>query len=152
MKTKEQHYFFLNPYKEYVFTRCPKCETKTKIKKFCLLIHIEPRHLLALNKTVRFCPYCDLIIVKKEELEQLLCVDCEKRFPEIIGNDYFVLGTMERKDWKKGLQEKVYSKDAIDHTHLFKNIWSFEVEHGGWVYDPKQDKLNTKKVKKCCGK
>jgi len=145
---KQRYYFFLNPYGEYAFTRCPKCETKTKIKKLCLLIHIEPHHLLALNKITRYCPYCDLIIVKKEELEQLLCAICEKRFPEIIGNDYFVLGTTERKDWERVQKERMSPEDTINSAHLFKNFWSFEVERGGWVYDPKQDRLNTKKSNK----
>src|SRR3989339_1620383 len=90
-----RHYFFLNPYQDRTFTRCPKCETKTKIRKFCLMIHIKPLHILSLNTTTNYCPYCSLIIVKKEKLEQLLCAICEQKFPKIIGNDYFVHGTME---------------------------------------------------------
>ena len=52
MKTKDaRHYFFLNPYDDAAFTRCPNCEEKTKIRKYCLLIHIDPKHLLSLNKS-----------------------------------------------------------------------------------------------------
>ena len=139
-KQKERYCFFLNPYIDCAFTRCPQCETNTKLKKYCLLIHIEPHHLITLNKTTRYCPCCDLIIAKKEELEQLLCAICEKRFPEIIGNEYLVLGTMERKDWKKGMQGTMTAKEAMDYVYLFKDIWSFEVEPGGWVYEPDKDK------------
>ncbi len=124
---KERHYFFLSPYKEYAITRCPQCETNTKLKKYCLLIHIEPRHFISLNKTTRYCSSCDLIIAKKEELEQLLWAICEQRFPEIIGNEYLVLGTME-------------ANKAMNHVYLFKDIWSFEIEPGGWVYEPYKDK------------
>jgi len=139
-KQKERYYFFLNPYIDCAFTRCPRCETNTKLRKYCLLIHIEPHHLVALNKITRYCPCCDLIIAKKEEVEQLLCAVCERHFPKIIGNEYFVLGTMERKDWKMSQQGTLDTKRAIDNVFLFKDIWSFEIEPGGWVYEPKKDK------------
>jgi hypothetical protein len=139
-KQKERYYFFLNPYIDSAFTRCPKCETNTKLKKYCLLIHIKPRHFISLNKTTRYCPGCDLIIVKKEDLERLLCAIYETRFPEIIGNEYLVMGTMERKDWKKSMQGTMDAKEAMDYVVLFKDIWSFEVKPGGWVYEPDKDK------------
>jgi|GEM_PF-7009059 hypothetical protein len=41
-KYKEKYYFFPNPYEDCAFTKCPKCETKTKVRKFILLISIEP--------------------------------------------------------------------------------------------------------------
>ncbi len=133
-KQKERYYFFLNPYPDEAFTRCPKCETKTKIRKYCLVIHIEPNQLISLNKTCRFCPYCELIIVKKEELEENLYVFCEEMSPEIIGNDYFVFGTMDRKDWKKGQEGPVYLKEASGGIYIFKEVWNFEVIPGGWYY------------------
>ena len=135
-KHKERYYFFLNPYNDCAFTRCPKCETKTKVRKYCLLIHIDPHHLISLNKSTKYCPYCELIILKKEELEQLLSAICEERFPEIIGNEYLVLGTMDRADWKEGLKGTMMTNEAIEYVYLFKDIWSFEVEPRGWVYDP----------------
>ena len=39
---KTRHYFFLNPYEDYAFTKCPKCDEKTKVRKFPLAIHIDP--------------------------------------------------------------------------------------------------------------
>lgn len=130
---------------EYAFTKCPECDTKTKIRKFCLVIHVEPRHLLSLNKICRYCPYCDLIIVKKQELEQLLCITCEQNnFSEIIGNEYTVYGTVERKIWKQGQQKKLDAKQLINSMYLFKNIWLFEVNPGGWVYNP--DKAETSRL------
>lgn len=42
-KIKTRHYFFLNPYEDCAFTRCPKCNNKTKIRKFPLVIHIVNR-------------------------------------------------------------------------------------------------------------
>ena len=71
-KLKKKHKFFLNPYSDCAFTKCPKCETKTKVRKFPLVIHIEPQQIFLLNKQCKYCPNCDLIIVKKQEIESLM--------------------------------------------------------------------------------
>lgn len=46
---RARHYFFLNPYGDMAFTRCPKCEQKTKIRKYCLVVHMDPKHLFSLT-------------------------------------------------------------------------------------------------------
>jgi len=135
-----KYYLFLNPYPKHAFSNCPKCNTKTKIRKYCLVIHIEPCHFISLNKTCRYCQYCNLIIIKKQDLEQVLYWICEQNSLNIIGNDYFVYGTMERKDWKKGQQNKFDSKQLMDHTYPFKDIWLFEVEPASWVLNPNKNK------------
>ncbi len=133
------HYFSLNPYDDMAFTRCPKCEEKTKIRKYCLLIHVEPKHLFSLNKSCRYCPKCDLIIVKQADLEGLLAAICEQYAPDITGNEYFVFGTMDRKDWKDGQTRKISQQEAIKRSYPFKDVWKFEVSPGGW-YPEKQVK------------
>ena len=132
---KARHYFFLNPYEDMAFTRCPKCEEKTRIRKHCLLIHIDPRHLFSINKFCRYCPRCDLIIVKQADLENLLVAICEQYAPDIIGNEYLVLGTMDRKDWKDAQTGKISQKEGIDRSYPFKDVWKFEVIPGGWYSD-----------------
>ncbi len=129
---RARHYLFLNPYDDMAFTRCPKCEEKTKIRKYCLVIHIDPKCLLSLNKSCRYCPECDLIIVKRAELKGILTAFCEQNAPEIEGNDFFVLGTMERKDWKKGQTEEMSQQEAIKRLFPFKDAWKFEVIPAGW--------------------
>ena len=127
-----RHYFFLNPYEDMAFTRCPKCEEKTKIRKHCLLIHIAPKRLFSINKICRYCPNCDLIIVKQLELEGLLAEICEQHAPEIMGNEYFVFGTMDRKDWKDAQLGTMSQQEAIKRSHPFKDAWNFEVAPAGW--------------------
>ena len=117
------------------FTHCPKCEEKTKIRKHCLVIHIDPRHLFSLNKSCRYCPNCDLIIVKQTDLEGLLAAVCEQHAPEIIGNEYFVFGTMDRIDWKEAQTGKISQQEAINRTYSFKDLWKFEVRPAGWYYE-----------------
>ncbi len=66
-----------------------------KVRKVPLLIHVEPNQLLALRKTVKYCPDCDILIVHQDELEQQLAYSYSQRAPEVIGNKYLVLGTVD---------------------------------------------------------
>jgi hypothetical protein len=135
-KPKRRYYFYLNPYRDAAFTRCPRCGNKTNLRKFPLVIHIEPDQLFALNKTCRYCTRCELIIVKKSELESLMTAGFEQRRPEIVGNPYFVFGTLERKDWLETKKTGLSEAEAARRVVVFKDVWSFKLV-GGWVPDPK---------------
>ena len=60
-KQPPRYRFFLNPYTDARFMKCPQCLAKTRQRKLPLVIHIEPLQLVALNKTCRYCPHCDLL-------------------------------------------------------------------------------------------
>src|SRR4051794_15236027 len=91
--------FVLNPYSDVRFSTCPGCGGKTRQRKLPLLIHIEPNQLLALNKTCRYCPTCDLLIAHQDEIEGVVAPFLGERAAELTEDDYFVLGTVERKAW-----------------------------------------------------
>jgi hypothetical protein len=128
---KRRHYFFLNPYEDAAFTKCPKCDDKTKIRKFPLVIHIDPQQLLLLNKKCRYCVKCDLIIAKKTELESLMTACFEESKPEIIGNNYFVMGVAERKDWIEGKKGKMPQGETIERISVFRDVLDFEPIRAG---------------------
>jgi len=132
---RRRHYFFLNSYEDAAFTKCPKCRTNTKIRKFPLVIHIEPQQLLLLNKKCRYCVSCDLIIAKKSELESLMVASFEESKPEIIGNDYLVMGVAERRDWLESKKGKMPQGETIEHILVFKDVWNFELVRAGWYRD-----------------
>lgn len=129
---RARHRFFLNPYPDIAFTKCPKCETKTKQRKLPLVIHIEPGYVLVLNKTCRYCERCDLLIARQANVEELMAGAFESRAAEIIGNKYLVMGTMDRADWKEGVQSTLRPRDALDRMYMFEDVWNFEVDPGGW--------------------
>ena len=131
----EKHYFFLSPYGDAAFTKCPKCESKTKVRKFPLVIHIEPGRLLFLNKQCRYCTACELIIARQSEVEWLMARAFEPRDPSIIGNEYVVVGTLPRALWRARDKPDVRRVDFLDHTHLFKDLLQFELVGGGWGPD-----------------
>ncbi|WP_013321071.1 hypothetical protein [Gloeothece verrucosa] len=143
-KLKKKYRFFLNPYPDCAFTKCPKCETKTKVRKFALVIHIEPQQIFLLNKQCKYCPYCELIIAKKQEIEALMTIGFSQDNPQIVGNNYLVMGTIERQDWKQGNQGALSSNDILDRMYIFKDQWDFEVIPAGWYPN---DELPEKKNK-----
>lgn len=132
----KRHYFFLNPYEDAAFTRCPKCQDKTKVRKFPLVIHIEPDQLFLLNKKCRYCTACDLVIARQSELEPFLANAFEQRRPEIIGNDYLVIGVLDRRDWRQGKQAALSQGQTIERTHIFKDVLKFEPAYPQWTPDP----------------
>ena len=132
-KQPPRYRFFLNPYEDMRFTRCPQCEGKTKLRKLPLVIHIDPMLPLALNKTCRYCPYCDLLIAHQDELESLLTAIFSVHNPEIVGNDYLVIGTMDRPEWKRGTQDQLPLKDLLEVLLDFKEVVTFKIVGGGWT-------------------
>ena len=84
-----------------------------------LLVHIDPLHLLAQNIHCRFCPDCDLLIVHQDELEAQLVIHVSEHFPADVGNDYLVLGTMERAAWNENRRNPKPLPEILDACRRF---------------------------------
>ena len=82
--------FVLNPHADTKFTKCPRCETKTNLRKLSLVIHVNGFGLVLLGKTCRLCLRCETLIADKAELDKLLSTVVTVSKPE-----YFVLGTAD---------------------------------------------------------
>jgi hypothetical protein len=130
-KQPPRYRFFLNPYQDMRFTRCPQCDSKTLLRKLPLVIHVEPMQMLSLNKTCRYCPRCDLLIAHQDDLEHLLASFFTEQKPEVIGNDYLVIGTEDRTAWKRGMQQALTLQEALEALHDFKEVVTFKIT-GGW--------------------
>ncbi len=133
-KLPPRYSFILNPHEDLRLSKCPKCDQPTRLRKFVLVIHVDGfGGLMALGKTSRFCPRCDLIMVHQDELEHELTVAFEPRNPDVIGNDYMVLGTMDRKVWRKNLKDAPdASGDVLDHVADFEEYLDLHYDPGGW--------------------
>lgn len=91
---------------------------------------------MSLGKTARYCPRCELIIVRQKDLEEELCIFFDQYSPDLIGNDYFVLGTLPLKAWKEGLRGVKYDLEQIvEHVSDFKKHLELKMERGGWRYE-----------------
>ena len=113
--------FSLNPYPELRFTSCPQCHAKTGQRKLPLLIHVDPRSLIALNYTSRYCKHCDLLIGHKHEIEQHLAELFRTMDPDKIGNAYLIFATVERKAWRDNMKKPKDFTDMLEHISDFKH-------------------------------
>jgi hypothetical protein len=129
-KQPPRYTFFLNRYLDARFTKCPKCEGKMGQKKLPLVIHIDDGGMMVLNKTCRYCPACDLLIAHKDEIEALLASYFQRAAPEVVGNDYLVVGTVDRADWRRGTEGNVTPRDMIEVLHDFKDVVQFKPRCG----------------------
>jgi hypothetical protein len=137
---KSDYKFYLNPNEKYAFTKCPKCDQKTKVRKYCLMIHYQEGkkstpQLLSLNKTCKFCPFCELIITKKPEIESVLKRTLHQLNKDFKPDAYFIFGTLDKKNWKRIHEEGLSSTEVLKLAQRFKDVWDFEIRPAGWYSD-----------------
>src|SRR5262245_110803 len=124
-KQSPRYRFFLNPYTDARFMKCPQCLGKTRQRKLRLVIDIDPLHFVALNKTCRYCPPCDLLIAHQDQLEARLAALFTAHRPEIVGNEFVVLGAQDLDDWVRGVHTPVSPTTAFEHVHDFREVVRF---------------------------
>lgn len=140
-KTKKQQFgelppryrFVLNPYPDARLSRCFRCARKTGQRKIPLLIHVEPMHLIALNYTCRYCGPCDLLIAHKDEIEHLLSELFCQYDPEVVGNDYLIIGTVKKPTWREGLQRPKLPAEMLgDVADFAEHHGELRLTAAGW--------------------
>lgn len=126
-KQPPRHTFFLNPYTDVRFTSCPRCGGKARLRKVPLVVHVDPQEIAVLNKKCRYCPGCDLLIAHRDELEAMLAFAFSGQRPEVVGNDYLVIGTVDRSVWRRRARTEFLAQDTLDQLHEFKRVVRFEL-------------------------
>ncbi len=130
-KQPPRYRFFLNPYRDARFTKCPQCSQKMGQRKLPLFIHINPNQPLLLHKTCRYCSHCDLVIAHRDEIERLIMTAFPTLDPQTMSNQYLIVGTVERADWKRIVQHKLPVQETIEALHDFNEVVIFKPT-GGW--------------------
>ncbi|MGA2027520.1 MAG: hypothetical protein ABSH17_10705 [Syntrophobacteraceae bacterium] len=102
------------------------------MRKFPLLIHVDGYGLLNLGKTCRYCPKCEFIIAHQDDLEHVMAEIFSGSYPDVVGNEYLVIGVVEQKVWKQGLVEQPSIKEVIENTSDFKEHLVLRCDPGGW--------------------
>ena len=103
-----------------------------------LFIHVQPTYPTTINKKCRYCPKCEILIVHQDELEQMLILTYQQHKPEIIGNEYLVLGTLEPASWRKREKEPIEFGNVQEHVHDFKEYLTVKYIPAHW--EPAEDK------------
>jgi hypothetical protein len=123
--------FILNPYTDARFSRCPMCEQKMHQHKGLLFIHVDPFDPIVLGYTCRYCPDCDLLIAHQDQIEALLANHFAELDSSVIGEDYLVIGTVERTVWREGMKQPKDIDDMLAHLHDFKEVLTIEYQPAG---------------------
>lgn len=132
-KLPPRHKLIRNPYEDLRLSKCPRCNRRTHKRKFALFVAVEGFGPIVLGKTCRFCTPCDLVMVHQDELEHELAVAFEARAPDVVGNEYAVLGTVDKKIWRKNLEgEAGGAVDPLAHVADFKKELTLGYDPGGW--------------------
>lgn len=132
-KLPAKYSFILNQYPEERLSKCPLCQKATHQRKFALFIHIDDWGPMALGKICKYCAKCELIIAHQHELEAELAHAFSTINQSVIGNEYLVIGTIDKKLWEEGVKGKSPElKDTRNVLSDFKKVYDFKVESGGW--------------------
>jgi hypothetical protein len=59
----------------------------------------------------------------------------EQPIPEIIGNNYLVMGVVERGDWLESKKGKMPQSETIERILVFKDVLNFELVRAGWYHE-----------------
>jgi hypothetical protein len=97
------------------------------LRKLSLVIHVGGFGLVLLGKTCRLCPKCETLIAHKAELEKAVGTVVTVSKP-----DYLVLGTADRRTYRRGLAGAASPDDVKAHTSDFKSYWNVDVTPAGW--------------------
>jgi hypothetical protein len=124
--------FVLNPHVGEKFTKCPGCDARTRIRKLPLVIHVEhvdgPR-LVLLNKTCRLCALCETLVVDRAELDHVIIAS---QLSALRPPEYVVLGTVDRRVWRRGLAGDAQLADVREHMADFKRYLRVDVTPAHW--------------------
>ena len=130
--------FAINPYPDQKFSSCPSCGQRNGQRKLPLVIHVDPRQLISLNYTCRYCKKCDLLIAHKHKIEHILTEMFMNTYPDIIGNEYLIIGTLEKKAWRESMKQPKKPAEIFSQLHDFKMVLSeIRMTQPGW-YGPGQ--------------
>lgn len=128
--------FVLNPDLRAKFTKCPRCNVPTRLRKLPLLIHVEHpagARLAILGKTCRLCVECEMLIAHKADISQLLVAS--GLAAEDGTSSYVVLGTVARPAWRAGLTRGVTLDAVRAYAADFKQYMRIDITRGGWSRD-----------------
>jgi hypothetical protein len=125
--------FVLNPHVHERFTKCPSCDAPTRIRQLPLVLHVQHpggSKLVLLNKTCRLCVLCKTLIVGRAELEGVMIaagLSAALKRP-----DYVVLGTVDRRIWRRGLGGNAELPDIREHMADFKKHLKIDLMPACW--------------------
>jgi len=131
-KLTPRYSFILNQYRDYRASKCPKCGKAMFGRKFPLLILVTDTHPIVLGFTCKYCSKCELIVAHQCDLEAQLRLTLAEISPKCIGNEYLVVGTVDRNTWKANIGTPRSVKDMLEFVSDFKEILTLKSSPGNY--------------------
>ena len=98
---------------------------------------------MVLGKTCRYCSRCAMVMVQRAELEAELAHGLSQIAPKVIAKHYLVLGTMEKKIWRGGLDREAKPlAGMLEHVADFKHQCELQYKPGRMVSSSSRTKEN----------
>lgn len=138
---ERQYNFSLNPYPDLRFSKCSRCETKTGQRKLPLVVHVHPHNLILLSYTNRYCKECNLLIGHQHEIEHHLIRLFSETNPDIVGNEYLIVGSVNKNTWQKSRKKALLIKEIIENTHDFISYEKLQMTMSGWFKENEKPPL-----------
>jgi hypothetical protein len=99
--------------------------------KISFLIHFGDLNLVTFGLTSRYCSKCEFIILHKKDVDEEFLY----RFGK-VADDLFVIGTVDRKTWKKGLEGNPPNfQEIVENLADFKEVLDYEMQPAGWYFE-----------------
>ncbi|MEO0827950.1 MAG: hypothetical protein AAFY67_20310, partial [Cyanobacteria bacterium J06642_9] len=98
----------------------------------------NPMTLITLNYTNRYCKVCDRLIGHKHEIEHYLTVMFLQQELDTIGNDYLIMGTLEKQKWRQTLEKPLPLNEMREFSHDFKSYEELRMTMGGWFREDQE--------------
>ncbi len=131
-KLKPRYLFFYNKHEWFRASKCLKCEKLTALRKFAFLIHFAKAELITFGLTARYCSKCEFIVLHQKDVK----AEFINKLGREIGKDFFIIGTVDKKVWKKGLEGKLSNQqEVIENTADFKKVLVYDIQPAGWYFD-----------------
>ena len=95
------------------------------------MLHVEPVHIAVINYPCVYCKSCDLLIVHKHEIESKL-KEMYSAAPEIIGNKYSFIGTVEGRFFRKSPQPVIIEEMMRHISYFLEEYEELRTVRPGW--------------------
>jgi hypothetical protein len=74
-----------------------------------------------------------LLIANKHAIEHLLTGLFSQHNPEVVGNEYLIIGTLEKTTWREGLQQPKSIAEILPQASDFADYYNeLRVTRPGW--------------------
>jgi len=81
------------------------------------------------------------LIGKKSEIEAHLTRLFKELNPSVIGNDYLIIGSVERNAWRENMKQPTPPSEMLRYVHDFKEHRDLQTSTAGWFPEGQEPPL-----------